>query len=89
MLLVFSLIGGYFYSESQISKTNNLKVTIGELKFVSRSESQISEVERSEICLTNYPIVKNYGEKSRKAEGNETQASETKCTEACRLNYPA
>ena len=46
---------------------------------VSRSESQISEVERSEICLTNYPIVKNYGEQSRKAEGNETQASETAC----------
>jgi hypothetical protein len=31
------------YCETQISKANTLKGTIGELKFVSRSESQISE----------------------------------------------
>ena len=29
-----------FYCETQISKTNNLKVTIGELKFVSRTIPQ-------------------------------------------------
>jgi hypothetical protein len=45
------------YCETQISKTNNLKVTIGVLKFVSRSESQISEAQRTDICWTNYPIV--------------------------------
>ncbi|MCK7468472.1 MAG: hypothetical protein MZU91_10450, partial [Desulfosudis oleivorans] len=28
-----------------------------ELKFVSRSESQISEAQRTDICWTNYPIV--------------------------------
>jgi hypothetical protein len=38
-----------FYCETQISKTNNLKVTIGVLKFVSRSESQISEAKRTDI----------------------------------------
>ena len=37
------IIAKKFYCETQISKTNNLKVTIGALKFVSRSESQISE----------------------------------------------
>jgi len=46
-----------FYCETQISKTNNLKVTIGVLKFASRSKSQISEAQRTDICWTNYPIV--------------------------------
>ena len=45
------------YCETQISKTNNLRVTIGELKFASRIESQISEAQRTDICWTNYPIV--------------------------------
>ena len=51
------------YCETQISKTNNLntlnnlKVTIGELKIVSRSEPQISEAQRTDNCWTNYPIV--------------------------------
>jgi len=45
------------YCETQISKTNKLKVTIGVLKFASRSESHILEAQRTEICKTNYPIV--------------------------------
>ncbi len=36
----------HVYCETQISKTNNLKGTIGELKFVSRSESHILEAQR-------------------------------------------
>ena len=40
------------------------------LKFVSRSESQISEAQLTEICWTNYPIPINRNwEQSRIAEG--------------------
>ena len=54
------------YCETQISKTNDLKVTVDVLKFASRSESQISEEQHTEICWTNYPILIYWdGEQSR------------------------
>jgi len=37
------------FNETQTLKANNLKVTIGVLKFVSRNEAQISKAKRVEI----------------------------------------
>jgi hypothetical protein len=37
------------FNETQISETNNLKVTIGALKFDGRNEAQISKAKRIEI----------------------------------------
>jgi hypothetical protein len=45
-----------FFNEAQTSKANNLKVTIGALKFASRiNETPISKATRIEIGKLNYP----------------------------------
>jgi hypothetical protein len=43
-----SFKGGF--SESQVSEANNLKVTIGALKFVGRNETQSLEAQRTKVC---------------------------------------
>jgi hypothetical protein len=44
-------MSGFFYCETQISKTNNLKVTIGELKFVSRIIPQSGGCNTPQLAL--------------------------------------
>lgn len=53
-------------NEAPISKANNLKVTIGALKLVSRNETKTSKAKRIEVFKSNYPIAKSYWELSPK-----------------------
>jgi hypothetical protein len=39
------------FNETQTLKTNNLKVTIGALKFVSRNEAQISKANNLKVTI--------------------------------------